>query len=66
MALHQPEHTTSINLAAWSDSALGTFVTGKIAYNDDRFQRRPRESMGLDVCSASQKQCLSKFCSSFT
>jgi len=42
-----PNQQLVLNPAAWSDPAPGTFGTGKITYNDYRYQRRPQESMGL-------------------
>ncbi len=42
-----PNEQLTLNPAAWSDPAPGTFGSGQITYNDYRYQRRPQESMGL-------------------
>jgi len=42
-----PQQQLTLNPAAWSDPAPGTFGTGQITYNDYRYQRRPQESMSL-------------------
>ena len=42
-----PDKDFVLNKNAWQDPALGTWGTGAAYYNDYRFQRHPREQLGI-------------------